>query len=441
MKKQNLEESDPLRWQTLLGYLDEARKKIPQAIQHAYCIVVTVSEKNEIQAFRIAVGDEPLFHQIKADSRSRIQDTPISAEALLPGGPYDLWREGETTRRVKDLVGAFAQFPHLPKMLNRKAILDTLVNGCLEGTYVLRFQRPDRSVKTFWREPPDEFALKDPGLEAVLPEAAILTELSPALLKPGALPGLWEAPEIALRNLYEYFSGGRAVKIQREGYEEPVTIPKAEPEVIDAAVHRAVKEGKLWLTSGPASIWAEEIPAGILSEDARLQAPPSAISPLDLIPDKLPEAWSNGTTTALAISVALSKKVGKTLPWATVREAIDGAFRARLLERTIDSGPWPCSFAEVAAVKLRLLSQQVQPPVSAPLMPPKLGIRVGEAELRPNEIQDLADVIGDLVGVAVGHDLKFRVRIELGGDTPPPDEVVEKVNEILESVSENIRLH
>jgi hypothetical protein len=32
-------------------------------------------------------GTEPLFATVKADKRSRIQDTAISAEAMLPGGP------------------------------------------------------------------------------------------------------------------------------------------------------------------------------------------------------------------------------------------------------------------------------------------------------------------------------------------------------------------
>ena len=151
---------------------------------------MTVSDKNELQAFKITVeSGKPLFEQIKADSRSRIQDTPISAEALLPDGPYNLWRAGETSRRVKDLVGAFAQFPHLPKMLNRKAILDTLTGGCVEGMFVLRLTRADRSVKTFWRELPDDIALKDPSLEVLLPEVATLTVLSPRLLAPGVLPG------------------------------------------------------------------------------------------------------------------------------------------------------------------------------------------------------------------------------------------------------------
>ena len=35
-----------------------------------------------------------------------------------------------------------------------------------------------------------------------------------------------------------------------------------------AAVAEAVNQGKLWLTSGQASILAEDIPAGLLTDDA-----------------------------------------------------------------------------------------------------------------------------------------------------------------------------
>jgi hypothetical protein len=439
LKQQNLEETDPIRWETLLGSLEESRKKIPEAIQQAYGVVVTVSEKNDVQAFKITVGGEPLFTLIKKDSRSRIQDTPISADALLPGGPYDLWRAGETSRRVKDLVGAFAQLPHLPKMLNRQAILGTLVAGCRDGSFVLRLARPDRSVRTWWRGEPDDSALKDAALEVVLPEAATLTALSPELLVPGVLPGLWQSSEITLIDLCDYFSGGRIVKIQREGYEEPVTIPKAERALVESAVQTAVRESKLWLTSGPASILAEEIPVGLLTDDARLQPPPQPIPAMDVLPANLPEAWSDKTATALAISVALSKKMGKTLPWANVCEAIDGAFRARLLERTLDSGAWPCDYVGAQIVKLRLPSEQPPPPIPpSPL--PMPGVLVAEAELRPHQIQDLADVIGNLVQAAVGHDLKFRLRVELGSGTPLPNEVVEKVDAILKGIASEIEL-
>jgi hypothetical protein len=85
-------------------WTEQPRKRIPDAIRQAWSIVITVNEQNDIHAFKITVGTDPLFSTVKADKRSRIRDTAISAEAMLPGGPYDLWREDEPSRRVKDLV-------------------------------------------------------------------------------------------------------------------------------------------------------------------------------------------------------------------------------------------------------------------------------------------------------------------------------------------------
>lgn len=407
---------------------------------HCLRKVVTVSEKGETQAFKLTVDEDYLFNIIKRDSRSRIQDTEISADALLPEGPYNLWREGETSRRAKDLVGAFAQFPHLPKMLNQKAIFDTLISGCRDGTFLLRITRPDRSERTYWRETPDQAALNDPGLEVVLPEAGSLTDLSPALLVPGELPELWTSTEITVGNLYEYFSGNNVVKIVREGYEEPAAIPKAEPEVVNTSVHQAVLDGKLWMTSGPVSVFAEEIPPGILSDDARLQAPPPPMPPTDLLRENLPEAWEEDTVSALNLSLLLSKKAGRTLPWAIIREAIDGALRTRLLELAADSGPWPCEYTDAKSVKLCIPSQPSGGGPTPPPLPPS-GVRVAEGDLGVAELQSLYETIGDIKNAAVGHDLKFRLRIQLGGgDTPPPDELVTRINELLQEVSENLRL-
>ncbi|OGK75197.1 MAG: hypothetical protein A2X53_06550 [Candidatus Rokubacteria bacterium GWA2_70_23] len=428
-------ELDPIREAMLTATLEGARKKIPEAVQQAYCLAVTVSEKNEVQAFKVAVGSEALFVAIKADKRARIQDTAISAEALLPGGPYDLWRGGETSRRVRDLVGAFAQFPHLPKMLNARAILDTLVGGCLDGSLVLRLARPDRSVRTFWRETPDDPALRDAGLEAVLPEVARLASIEPALLIPGALPGLWQRAELSVGALRTYFSGGHVVQVKKGGYEEPRVIPGAEPSVVDAAIRVAVQTGKLWLTSGPASILAEEIPPGLLSDDAELHAPPGPISPTDLVPTALPDAWADDATTGLSLAVALSTRAGRNLPWVTIRDAVDGALRVRILELTLDSAPWPSSFAGAQAIKLR---QSKDAPRPTPLSPK--GVLVAESEVRPNEIQDLADQVGELVKLAIGLELKFALRVELGGAARPSTELLAKINEILRAIRSDLEL-
>ena len=427
------EKIDPIREQMLRMYIDGARSAIPNAVQQAYCIVVAVSDKNEAQAFKVSVNGEPLFTKIKKDSKARIEETAISAEALLPDGPYNLWRPGETSQWVKNLVGAFAQFPHLPKMLSRDAIVDTITHGASDGVFVLRLTRPDRSVKTWWCTAPDETALKDPGLEVVLPEAAELTEIDSALLVPGRMPGLWKSETIKVHEVRGHFLGGVVAKVDRGGYEEPVNIPKAGADVVDSAIVATVREGRLWLTSGPASLWQEEVPAGVLTGESVLRAPPAPIGAPQLLPGVLADAWKNGSSTAETLAVVLAQKQGATLPWPLVRAAIDGALRARLIELAPESTPWPCDYVAARGVKLRIPDQQ-------PLPAPAAGAKVARAELRPNEIQDLADLIPTLVADAAGHGLKFSVEIQLGEGKAAAPEVVDKLNEMLGSINKKLRL-
>ena len=430
------QELDTTRDANLSANISGSRSKITEAIQQAYCIVATVSEKNEIQAFKITPDGPSLFTKIKEDSRSRIQESAVSAEALMPDGPYDLWREGETSRRLKDLVGAFALSPRLPKMLNTKAILDTLVLGCKEGQFVLRVARPDRSVRTFWRQEPDDAALKDPSLEVVLPEATELSEVPADLMVAGKLPGLWENGSASFGDVQKYFAGGTVVKVKKNGYEEPLTIPKAAREIVAGAIAEAVKQGKLWLLSGQASILAEEIPAGLLTDDARLQSPPVPIPVTDITPATLPEVWTGDSTTALAIAIALSKKAGANPPWAMVRDAISGAIRAGLIEPTLDSATWPCDFAGAQSVKFTRPTSQCQEKRDLEFKP---DLFVADAEMRPNEIQDLADRLPELRKAAGDLDLTFHVRVELNGRGATPDRsVTEKLNEILSRISKGL---
>lgn len=426
---------DPLREGILAANLEGTRRAIPDAIRQAYCIVVTVDEGNQIQAYRITPSSDALFLAIKKDSRVRIQETSVSADALLPGGPYDLWRNGETARRLKDLVTAFAQFPQLPKMLNRQAILDTLVDGCEQGMFVLRQPRPDGTFRTFWRQIPEEPVLKDPALEVVLPDAASLSEIQPGLLIQNDLPGLWKRSELSVQGVYDYFSGQTVVQIQKEGYEEPFIVPKAEIVVADDAIGEAVKKGLLWLVFETASIFGEEIPTGLIVPEAILLPPPSRVSALDVLRDRLPDAWKSEPTTALAITVALSRKIGRPLPWRPVTEALDGAFKAHYLERTVDSKPWPCDYGDAQWIKVRV-PEFAPPPPPPPPVPNRQGALTAEAILSSEEIQDLAEVMGDLLSVSVGQELNFRLRIEAGEKTPK--EVIDKLNQILNEVNKNL---
>jgi hypothetical protein len=423
---------DALRVELLNGYVDEARRRIRDVVQQAYSIVVTVGEDQEVHAFKIAVGSEPLFLTIKNDKRSRIQESAVSADALLPGGPYDLWREGETARRVSNLVNAFAQFAHLPKMLRKDEIISTLAAGVRDGFFVLRVTRPDRSVRAIWRAQPTEDDLKDPSLELVLPQAAELTEIGAHLLSPGALPGLWpDAPAgVTFAKVLAYFDGTTVAQVPRNGYQEPVPVPKAEREVVEAAVCEAVAQGHVWLLSGPASILKEAVPQGILTDAATVNPPPAPISPSDLLPESLPQAWQDGGTTAIALATSLSGKAGVTLPWATICAAIDAAIRSRMLERTEDSGPWPCDWPGAQLIKLRLPAQR---PEREPEVHEGPRRYVAEAKLATGEVQNLAEEIANVVAATVGYEVKLSVRVEID-DPDVPAEVVQRLNEVLARV-------
>ena len=69
---------DAQRMQRLYVEMDKAKKLVPDAIRQAWCIMVTVSEANEIQAFKLSLADEPLFTTMKGDGRSRLQETKIT---------------------------------------------------------------------------------------------------------------------------------------------------------------------------------------------------------------------------------------------------------------------------------------------------------------------------------------------------------------------------
>ncbi|MBI2912236.1 MAG: hypothetical protein HYY05_08835 [Chloroflexi bacterium] len=425
---------DENRKALLSGHLKASRDRVPEAVVQAYNIVVTVSQRGEVEAFRISTGGEPVFETIKNDKRSRIQEAAISPDALLPEGPYNLWRPGETARRASDLVRAFPQFPHLPKMLRQKDIVETLALGCEQGYFVLRLPRPDHSARTIWRSRPTETDLREGYLEVALPAAAELSELDSRLLAPSALPGLWPADGAPLTfgAAVAFFDGEHVGQVQREGYEEAFPVPKAARPVVEGAVGEAVKAGMAWLVAGPASVFREEIPLGVLSDTATLNPPPADIPATAVLPQNLAAAWGREITTAAALASALSAAQGRPLPWPLVAAAVDGAMRGRLLERTADSGPWPCGWPGAAEVRLCL-------PTEAPPLPPPPGRKYAEADLEAAELQDFVDGLSEVLKAGAGLDLKFVLRVELRGDAATPEQMA-LLNEALAKVSAKLRL-
>jgi hypothetical protein len=438
---------DAARMQTLLVNIEKAKARVPEAIRQAYSTVVTVSEKNDVQAFKITVSDDPHFTTIKGDKRARIQDTAITAEALLPDGPYNLWKEGETSRRITHLSGAFAQLPHLPKMLKADAIVDTLVDGCEQGAFVLRLTRPDGTFRTWWRSRPDETALKDPALELVLPEAAELAEISPELLAPQKLPELWPGDEITVQSAIAYFGGGKVVQVDKGGYSEPVPIPKASQAVVETAISEAVESGAIWLLSGPASILGEPIPAGVLTPEAKLSVPPTSIAAAEILPENLPAAWKGDEATALAVATGLSQKSGKVLPWKTIRDVITGALQARFIELVDGSVKWPCEYHAAQTIRMKVATSGGGTGGGGGFDPgssggPKRKL-IGVSPFEPSEMQDLGDVIPKLLELKAKSKvpITFQVRIEVGdGAAMPPATLAEQVNKILATVKDEFRV-
>jgi hypothetical protein len=454
------QELDPRRERTLKQSLEESHRKIPESIRQAYTIVITISEHNEAQAFKITPNNKTtLFAQIKNHERSRMQDTPVAADALLPGGPYNIWREDEPSRRVNDLVSIFAQFPNQPKMINTSAILDTLLEGCRAGMFVLRDVRSDRSSRTFWRSIPDQASLDRNTLEVVLPEHATLSDLAPSLLAPGQLPGLWNEPDpaspdllpettpvasfITVGKLCAYFAGGKTVSVEHE----VIVIPKVERTTLETTVREAVEQGTLWITEGNTSLYRETVPDGILTDDTALRAPPSPISTPDVLPSALPSVWGEqDIVTAQAIADGLSAQANAPLPWGIVSTAIDGAFLAGFLERTEDAGPWPCDRAGAHQVRVRLptLHYRETPSPATPSATvreaPHPRGHTASAILTIDELQNLADTASKLVTAAAACGIQFHLRIELGHDQPPTDEIIETVNTLLKEVASGLEV-
>jgi len=320
-------------------------------------------------------------------------------------------------------------------MLNRSAILETLIQGCVAGDFVLRATRADKSVRTFWKSRPDDAAMSDSSLEVVLSEAVELVELDGALLAPGGLPGLWDNPSISFTDLQAYFSGKHFVEIDKGGYSENQLVPAATAETLREAVSSAVRSGRVWLVNGTLSVLGEEPPLGFINETAALHQPPLPLSPGDLMPTLLPSAWTGSDSTAHHLHAALSAKAGKPMPWGLVRQAISDGIRLGLLVLALDSAPWPCDLGGAAAVKLKASKDEVRQQE-----PRAFGARNATAELESHEVQDLAERIDELRKATAGQRLRIKVSIDVGESSNVPEEVVSEVNALLSSVKAGWRM-
>lgn len=427
---------DALQQERLKRMLRDAGGRVPETVRHAYGIVVTTDTSDRVQAFKLPADGRPLFSQIKDDDRSRIQETPVEPAALLPEGPYHLWREDEPSRRVAELADPFARHSRLPKLLKPEVVRDTVLRGVEEGLFVARLTRPDGTRRTFWREPVDPDVRRDPGLEAVLPEHAELTRLDPRMLDPGsgALPQLWSGESLSLSDLLAYFGGGKAVVVPKEGFEEPLAVPRCDPEIVRLTVASAVEQGVVWLVYGPTSLWRESVPASVLAGGASLRARPKPVAHSELLPESLPDAWTDDATNGIRLTQALSQARTQVVPWGLVRDGIRAAVTTRWLE--VAGGKVDCAFDQAGTLELR------RPAVVPEPVQPDPGTRPSSASagtmLEVDQLQDLAELGPDLMEIAAGSGLHFRVSVGLEEELDSGKRAA--LNQRLAEVSEDLKL-
>ena len=101
----------------------------------------------------------------------------------------------------------------------------------------------------------------------------------------------------------------------------------------------------------------------------------------------------------------------------------------------MESAEWPSDKQGAQYVVLQV-PQTPKPPVP----PRRDGVLTAEATLEANGIQDLADQLPELLKAAIGSELKFSIRIELGGETSPESESVERINSLLSEVAAELEL-
>ena len=265
-----------LNWEQralLEASIKDAEALVAASLLKAYTVAVAYTKSGDPEAVTVADNGPTLFASVRATKALNIMDTIIAPDTLLDEeNAYYAWQKGASARPVKHILDAFTQQPKMPKMLNPRTIQDTILAGCEEGVYALRWKYPDGISETIWRARPEDGVLTEPSLEAVLPAAATLTKLSPALLKPDALGDLWpKTGRVTMAALRHYFRGGHQAQGQeKDGYIPTLTIPAADPAALENAACEAIKLGYLGLISGNAAYFEEDVPPGQLTEEAVL---------------------------------------------------------------------------------------------------------------------------------------------------------------------------
>ena len=120
-----------------------------------------------------------------------------------------------------------------------------------------------------------------------------------------------------------------------------------------------------------------------------------------------------------------------------MREALDGALRARLLDRAEGGGDWPCDYSRASGVSIAMPKAGGAPPPQASASDTR---ESAEVALKPNQLQDFVDVLPDILTATAGLEMSFWITLEVKGKERPSDKTVATVNKLLESVAPSLRV-
>ena len=189
----------------------------------------------------MADHDEPTAKEGKSAEERFLKSYPFHPD--LTEVLYTKWTQLEGFQRTRGVLRTFAL-----------ALRDAVAwDQCpLVGANVFLSEPGKVEVSAAARELTNVAGSEE--MEVVLPESAELSDIEPGLLASGVLPDLWTGSDVSVGDVRGYFSGGKVIKVARQGYDEPITIPKASQAVVDGAIGWAVKEGKLWLAHRQTSL-------------------------------------------------------------------------------------------------------------------------------------------------------------------------------------------
>ena len=466
---------------------------ILDSVISAFNVRIAVDEDGDIKASLLPPGPNSPFERVKKAliDEDRLLATSLDPELLTPDSYFDIWGEDETAKPVQGLYSMFASLPRLPRLLNRQVFVDTLQRGVTEGQIALRIVRPDGSQNTYWREislTDEDF--REKALEIVPIEHAELHDLSAELLVPGRLLGLWQGDNVPITvgTIRKFFDGHEVPKL-------------ASDHVLLEAIQSAVQNNLLMARRKDKAYLREPIPDADITDDLELLMPLEPIRGSEISHKTLPDAWENETSSVGKIIDMLAQRKGTPIPWSLIRDAITDGVSKNLFEFTNKDGKWPCDAEDADKVDLKvsqatvkiapkdligsdaksawesgnptlgLIKETLESNIGVTIpdhvfleaakgaisdglivlggslnndfyhVPVRQAawIRHAESLLTEIEIQDLAEMVIDLADIAPELDFQFRITITAEGE-PPSKEVLEKINEVLQKVTDKLKL-